>query len=108
MLVTKCACQATSMMKRTFKRVSSLVPQNVSTTYNFVAEESCFVTKSLQWSNTSGVVGRLIVPSHHKCSSETASLTKNLSLGERPVNLPVSTDIAPELVNTCLLYTSDA
>src|ERR1035437_5543206 len=88
------------MIKRTFIRVSSFVPQKVSTTYNFFALESCFVTRSLQWSKTSGVVGRLIVPSHHKCSSVTASFTKNLSLGERPVNLPVSTDTAPDVVNT--------
>jgi len=32
MFFTKCACQATSMMKRIFKRVFSLAPQKVSTT----------------------------------------------------------------------------
>src|SRR5574344_1861704 len=99
MLVTKCACQATSIMKRTFILVSSLVPQNVSTTYNFFAPESCFVTRFLQWSKTSGVVGRLIVPSHQSVFSVEASFTKNLSLGERPVNFPVKTAVAPDFVS---------
>src|SRR5574344_951600 len=87
------------MMKRTFMRVSSLVPQKVSTTYNFFADDNCFVTRFLQCSNTSGVVGLLMVPSHQSVFSVLASLTKNLSLGERPVNLPVYTAVAPLLVN---------
>ena len=55
-------------------------------------------------SNTSGVVGWLTSPHQRFLSdSEPIFLTTHLSLGERPVNLPVSTaNVLPYLVFTTL------
>ena len=62
-LVTKCACHATSIIKRTFNLVSGLVPQKASTTYIFLEEDNCFNTNFLQLSKTSAVVGKFTLPS---------------------------------------------
>ena len=102
MFFTKCACHATSIMKRTFKREFSLAPQNVSTTNNLFPE-SCLVVRSFKSFHTSGVVGLLSFGDpgvfHQIVSLVTSSSTINLSLGERPVNSPVITFTAPSSVS---------
>ena len=88
MLVTKCACQATSMMKRTFMRVPSLAPQKVSTTNRRLLESSltALAFRSAQASSEQGLLSFLYSSEvHHTEFSEASFLTKNLSLGERPV-----------------------
>ena len=97
---TKWACQATSIIKRTFNLVSLFAPQNASTTYNRSLLESSFITNSFKSFHTSVVMARLTLPSHHTVLSVFASLTIYLSLGERPVNFPVFTATAPVLVTT--------
>ncbi|MNL30233.1 hypothetical protein D3C87_1519580 [compost metagenome] len=58
MFLTKCACQATSVIKRTFKRESALAPQKVSTT-NSRLPESCVVTSCFRSAQISGLRGLL-------------------------------------------------
>ena len=103
MFLTKCACQATSIMNRTFSRVSALVPQKASIT-NKRLPESCLVVSAFKSAQTSGVVGLLSFGAlgdvHQMVSRETSSMTMYLSLGERPVNSPVITLTAPYSVTT--------
>ena len=101
MFFTKWACHATRIIKRTLRRVSGLAPQNASTTYNFLPD-NCFATASLSSFHTSGFSGLLsFFPcvDHHTVSFEVSSITMNLSFGDRPVNFPVSTLIAPVFVS---------
>src|SRR5574344_998803 len=88
MLVTKCACHATSMMKRSFRREFSFAPQNASTTKSLLLE-SCLTAKSLttdQHFASTGLLSFLYSSEvHQTVFSLVASFTKNLSLGERPV-----------------------
>ena len=76
------------MMKRTLRRELALAPQNVSTTYNFLPESS-FTASSLRDFQVSSVTGLLSFlyssEVHHTVFLLTSSITKNLSLGERPV-----------------------
>ena len=88
MLVTKCACQATSMMKRTFIRVASFAPQNVSTTNKRLLDNSltALAFRSAHASSVQGLLSFLYSSEvHHTESSLASFFTKNLSLGERPV-----------------------
>ena len=98
MFFTKCACQATSIIKRTFKRVSSLAPQKASTTYNFLPDNSS-AAFSFNASQVFCEIGLLSFTAlsevHQIVFSVTASLTIYLSLGERPVKSPVITFTAP-------------
>ena len=57
MLVTKCACQATSITKRTLSLVSTLVPQNASTTYNLGEVDNCSNVRAFKSFQISCVVG---------------------------------------------------
>ncbi len=102
MFFTKCACQATSVMMRTARRVSGLAPQKPSTT-NRRLPESCLVTRDFRCDHTSGVMALLsFLPwsDHHTVSWVVASLTIYLSFGERPVKMPVLTLTAPSSVTT--------
>ena len=58
MLVTKCACHATSMMKRTAIRVSGFAPQKASTTYSFLLHSS-LTARSLTVAQVDSVMGWL-------------------------------------------------
>ena len=49
----------------------------------------------------------MLISPHQTASSVRLSLTINLSLGERPVNSPVFTDIAPKEERTACLFFSD-
>ena len=88
MFLMKCACQATSTMKRTAIRVSLLAPQNASTTKSLLLESS-FLAISLTAFHVSSVIGWLSFlyssDVHHTVSLELSSTTMYLSLGERPV-----------------------
>ena len=110
MFFTKCACQATSVMKRTERRVSALAPQKASI-INRRLPESCCVTspfKCCQTSGESGLLSFLPLPlsDHQTVSRVVSSRTIYLSFGERPVKIPVSTATAPEFVNTPRSYPS--
>ena len=98
MFVTKCACQATSTMKRIAIRVSLLAPQNASTTKSLLLESS-FNAMSFTVAHASSEAGWLSFlyssEVHHTVSFEFSSITMNLSLGERPVYTPVITFTAP-------------
>jgi len=98
MFVTKCACQATSTIKRIAIRVSLFAPQKASTTYSFLLDSS-FKAISFTVSQASCVAGWLSFlyssEVHHTVSLEFSSITMNLSLGERPVYTPVITLTAP-------------
>ena len=98
MFFTKCACHATSMMKRTFNLVFSFAPQKASTTYNFLFD-NCLTVVSFKAFQVSCEIGLLSFAAlsefHQIVFSVTLSLTMYLSLGERPVNSPVITLIAP-------------
>ena len=101
-LVTKCACQATSVTKRTLSRLSGLAPQKVSTT-NRRLPESCSVTSFCADAPRSLVsIGLLSLSpwsDHQIVSRVVSSRTMYLSRGERPVKSPVSTEIAPDSVS---------
>ena len=88
MFVTKCACQATSTMKRIAIRVSLFAPQNASTT-NSLLLDSSFRASSFTEFHASCVAGWLSFlyssEVHQTVSLEFSSITMNLSLGERPV-----------------------
>ena len=88
MFLTKCACQATSTMKRIAIRVSAFAPQNASTTKSLLLESS-FKASALQVSQASCDAGWLSFlyssEVHHTVSLEFSSITMNLSFGERPV-----------------------
>ena len=88
MFLTKWACHATSMMKRTAMRESGLVPQNTSITYSFLLDSS-LMARALQASHASWEAGLLSFLNssevHQTVSLEFSSMTMNLSLGERPV-----------------------
>ena len=88
MFFTKCACHATSIIKRMAMRESGLVPQKTSITYSFLFESS-FTASALQASHASLEAGLLSFLNssevHHTVSLEFSSITMNLSLGERPV-----------------------
>ncbi len=102
MFFTKCACQATSVMKRTFRRVSALAPQNASTTNKRLPESwlPTSVFRCCQTSGESGWLSFLPVPlsDHQTVSRVVSSRTMYLSFGERPVNSPVATLTAPSWV----------
>ena len=98
MFFTKCACHATSIMKRTFNRVSLFAPQYASTTYSFFLSDSSLITSCFNSFHISVEIGLLIFPSHHMVFSVVLSLTVYLSLGDLPVNFPVFTATAPVLV----------
>ncbi len=88
MFFTKCACQATSMMKRIFRRVFSLAPQNVSTTKSFLFDNSstAIFFSSFQVFFVTGLLSFLYSGEvHQMVSLVVSSMTKNLSFGERPV-----------------------
>ena len=94
---TKCACHATSMTNRTLNRVSSLAPQNASTTKSRLPQ-SWLVAVCLSSAQTSGDIGLLsflMSPFHQYVSRVLSSMVIYLSLGERPVYSPVSTLTAP-------------
>ena len=84
----KCACQATSTMKRTAIRVSLLAPQKASTTNRRLLHSS-LTASFFTWAHTSSLIGWLsfLYPSlvHQTVSLELSSMTIYLSLGERPV-----------------------
>ena len=88
MFFTKCACQATSMMKRTESLVSAFAPQKASITNNLLLESS-LTARSLQTAQVDSLIGWLsflyssVV--HQTVSLEFSSITMYLSLGERPV-----------------------
>ncbi len=88
MLVTKWACQATSMMNLTAMRVSLLAPQKASTTKSSLPQ-SCFLASSFTSPHTFSLMGWLsfLYSSlvHHTVSFDWLSITMYLSLGERPV-----------------------
>ena len=75
-------------MKRTFKQVALLAPQKPSTTKRRLFESS-FTARSLIVAHASSVTGLLSFlyssEVHQTLSALKASLTINLSLGERPV-----------------------
>ena len=103
MLVTKWACHATSMMKRTFILVSLWVPQNPSTTKSLFPESwswASFFTDFHTLSDISWLSLGYSGVFHQTVFLEFLSMTMYLSLGERPVNTPVMTLIAPSSV-TC-------
>jgi len=76
------------MMKRIFRRLFSLAPQNVSTT-NRRFFESSSVAMSFSTFQLFSLIGLLSFlyssEVHQIVFSVTASFTKNLSFGERPV-----------------------
>src|SRR5439155_9851655 len=74
-------------------RCAGSAPANASTTYSVSRLPRNSVTLSRRCSNPSS--GSSLLPSHQIRSSEPGSRTMNLSCGERPVCLPVSTTIAP-------------
>ena len=88
MFVTKCACQATSTMKRTAILVSLLAPQKASTTNKRLLESS-FFANSLAVFHASWDAGWLSFlyssDVHHTVSLDFSSMTMYLSWGERPV-----------------------
>ena len=102
MFFTKWACHATSMMKRILRRVFALAPQKVSITKSFLLESS-FVAIFLSSFHASSLTGLLsfLYSSlvHQMVSRVVSSITKNLSLGERPVYSPVITFTAPVSVS---------
>ena len=102
MFFTKWACQATSIIKRTFNRVFSLAPQNASTTYNLFPDNWLTVV-SFKAFQVFWVIGLLSLTAfsdvHQKVSLLTSSLTIYLSFGDRPVKTPVITFTAPSSVN---------
>ena len=76
------------MMKRTFKRVAGFAPQKVSTTNKRFPDNSFTALdfKSAQASSEQGLLSFLYSSDvHHTVFSLASFLTKNLSLGERPV-----------------------
>ncbi len=102
--LTKCACQATSVMKRTERRVSGFARTQG------VDNEQTFAGKAF-WSPGLSDVARF--PEREVCcrsylclclptrvSPVVSSRTIYLSFGERPVKIPVSTATAPQSVNT--------
>ena len=98
---TKCACHATSVTIRTAIRSFSLAPQKPSIT-NKRLPESSLVTMSFKLAQVSWVIGLLSFFAasevHHTVSLVVSSKTIYLSLGERPVKMPVSTATAPVVV----------
>jgi len=76
------------MMKRIFRREFSLAPQNVSTTKSFLPESSstAIFFSSFQAFFVTGLLSFLYSSEVHQIVSlVVSSITKNLSLGERPV-----------------------
>ena len=84
----KCACHATSTIKRTAIRVSLFAPQKASTTNKRLLDNSfnaSFLT-SAQVASVAGWLSFLYSSEvHHTVSLEFSSTTIYLSLGERPV-----------------------
>src|SRR3989338_1846372 len=112
MFLKKCAIQATSVTNRTLIRVCRFVPQKPSMTYNFFPF-SCLTEISLRCCQASAERCLLSEPAqassaHHTLVREVGSSTIYLSLGERPVNLPVSTATVPEVVTVPRSYPSNA
>src|SRR5690606_27550172 len=95
---TQRACQASSILKRTFKRPSSLQPHTPSPTDRFLpvsrSVACCFQAPQLV-----SVIGLLCFTATSYVNqivfSVTASFTIYLSLGDRPVKSPVITFTAP-------------
>ena len=76
------------MMKRTFRRVAGLAPQNVSITNRRLPDNSltALAFKSAHAASEHGLLSFLYSSEvHHTVFSLASFLTKNLSLGERPV-----------------------
>ncbi len=92
MFLTKCACQATSVIKRTLRRVSALAPQKAST-INSRLPDNCWVTSPFRCCQVpceSGLLSFLPLPlsDHQTVSRVVSSRTRYLSFGERPVKCP--------------------
>src|SRR4030043_1963811 len=99
---TKWACQATSRINLTAIRVFSFAPQKPTTTNNLLPL-SCFAARFLQCSHISFGIGLLsetfaFSDFHHTVSLVVSSRTTYLSLGERLLKTPGSTETAPDRV----------
>ena len=98
---TKCACHATSVTIRTATRLSGFAPQKASIT-NKRLLDNCLVTNSFKLCHVAWFIGLLSFFTaslvHQTVSFVFSSNTMNLSFGERPVKIPVSTATAPEVV----------
>lgn len=91
-------CHALSVKTLIGKRLSGSAPTNPSNIKKSLPDTCCFILSKIL-SNFSVDMGWFTLPQSTRLFVISSS-TMNLSSGERPVNLPVLTDNAPEFDNS--------